>query len=177
MPRPPRVDFPGAVCHVTSRGNGRADIQGSGDDRERFLGQLAHHLRLAAAVACAYVPPAEARIGQYRSGRRQDWDPDLPRWTVPLDEIDAAVARPYGVDRALLSAHGRRAGAAKAAAVELAARLADVSHRAVGVRYGIGAAAVGAIHRRLQDRPDVLQAVESLARKLGKTRTKLKVQV
>jgi len=74
-----------------------------------------------------------------------------------------------------LSAHRHRVGAANAAAVELAARLADMSHRAIGVRYGIGPAAVGAIHRRLQDRPDVLQVVESLARKLGKTRTKLKV--
>ena len=26
MPRPPRIDFPDAVYHVTSRGNGRADI-------------------------------------------------------------------------------------------------------------------------------------------------------
>jgi hypothetical protein len=47
--------------------------------------------------------------------------------------------------------------------------------RAIGLRYGIGAAAVGAIHQRLQDRPDVLQVVESLAQKLCKTRTKLNV--
>ena len=26
MPRPPRIDFPDAFYHVTSRGNGRADI-------------------------------------------------------------------------------------------------------------------------------------------------------
>jgi hypothetical protein len=57
----------------------------------------------------------------------------------------------------------------------LAARLADASGRAIGLRYGIGAAAVGAIHRRLTDRPAVLQVVESLARELRKTRTKLKV--
>jgi hypothetical protein len=43
------------------------------------------------------------------------------------------------------------------------------------VRYGIGAAAVGAIHQRLADRPDVLQVVESLTQQLRKTRTKLKV--
>jgi len=26
MPRPPRIDFPDALYHVTSRGNGRADF-------------------------------------------------------------------------------------------------------------------------------------------------------
>ena len=40
MPRPPRIDFPGAVYHVTTRGNGRADIFYGDDDRERFLAQL-----------------------------------------------------------------------------------------------------------------------------------------
>ena len=55
MPRPPRIDFPDAVYHVTSRGNGRADIFWTDDDRQRFLGQLAHHLRLAAVVLYAYV--------------------------------------------------------------------------------------------------------------------------
>jgi hypothetical protein len=60
-------------------------------------------------------------------------------------------------------------------AVELAVRLADTSGRAIGVRCGIGAAAVGAIHHRLAGRADVLQVVESLARQLRKIRTKLKV--
>jgi hypothetical protein len=41
MPRPPRIDFPDAVCHVTSRGNGRAAIFWTADDRQRFLDQLA----------------------------------------------------------------------------------------------------------------------------------------
>ena len=37
MARPPRIDLPGAVYHVTSRGNGRAEIFWSDDDRQRFL--------------------------------------------------------------------------------------------------------------------------------------------
>jgi hypothetical protein len=85
VPRPPQIDFPDAVCHVTGRGNGRAEILRNEDDGQGFLGRLA-----------------------------QD-------------------------------------------------------------HYGIGAAAVGAIHRRLADRPDVLHVVESLAKELRKTRTKLKV--
>jgi putative transposase len=334
MPRPPRIDFPDAVYHVTSRGNGRADIFWNDDDRRRFLGQLAQHLHLAAVVLYAYVlldnhfhllvrtPRAnlsrfmqrlltahalyarykhrrpghlfqgrfkaklvedevyllaatryihlnavkiaacrrmsrqerlerleaypwssyrgyvsaaraeefvrydvlreygrdlsaarrqyrayvraclteddtpmlaamaasryaiggaafvertEARIEERRSGRLQDRDLDLPRWTVPPEEIDAMVARHYGIEVAVLSAHGHRAGPAKAVAVELAARLAGMGSRAIGVRYGIGAAAVGAIHQRLAARPAVLRVVETLARQLSKATTKLKV--
>ena len=89
-----------------------------------------------------------------RSGRVQDRDVDLPRWTVALEEIDAAVARRYGVDPAVLKTHGHHAGPAKAAAVAVASRLANLSGRLIGQHYGIGSAAIGAIHRRLADRPD-----------------------
>jgi REP element-mobilizing transposase RayT len=55
MPRPPRIDFPDAVYHVTSRGNGRADIFYSDDDRQRFLAQLAHHLGQCGVILYAFV--------------------------------------------------------------------------------------------------------------------------
>ena len=55
MPRPPRIDFPDAVYHVTSRGNGRADIFHSDDDRKRFVAQLAHHVHLCAIDLYAFV--------------------------------------------------------------------------------------------------------------------------
>ena len=55
MPRPPRIDFADALYHVTSRGNGRAEIFWSDDDRQRFLGQLSHHLQMAGVVLYAYV--------------------------------------------------------------------------------------------------------------------------
>lgn len=35
MPRAPRVDFPEAVCHVTSRGNGRAEVLWSMEEETR----------------------------------------------------------------------------------------------------------------------------------------------
>jgi hypothetical protein len=84
----------------------------------------------------AFIERTEERIGQRRSGRVQDRDLDLPRRTVSLEEIDAAVARHYRIDPGLLAAHGRCVGPAKGVAVELAARLADLSNRAIGEHYG-----------------------------------------
>ena len=325
MPRPPRTDFPNAVYHVTSRGNGRAVIFHSDEDRQRFLAQLAHHLhqcgvvlyafvlmdthfhlllrtpranlsrfmqrllssyalysrykhrrpghvfqgrfkaklvedelyllavtryvhlnpvkiaacrRLSAAERLArletypwssyggyaaaakaqefvsddvlqeygrdlaaarrhyrayvraclveddgplleamaasryaiggapFIEETENRIERRRRGREQDRDLDLPGQSVPLDEIDKAVARHYRMEPKGLSAHGRRVGPGKAVAVELAAQLADMSRRAVGAHYGMGGSAVAANHSRLAARPDLLQVVETLSAKL-----------
>lgn len=41
MARPLRIEFPGALYHVTSRGNARADIVGDDDDRRIFVDTLA----------------------------------------------------------------------------------------------------------------------------------------
>ena len=40
MARPLRIEFPGALYHVTSRGNARADIAGDDADRRIFLDAL-----------------------------------------------------------------------------------------------------------------------------------------
>jgi REP element-mobilizing transposase RayT len=42
MARPLRIEYPGAVYHVTSRGNGRADIYLSNEDRKLFMEVLEH---------------------------------------------------------------------------------------------------------------------------------------
>jgi len=47
MARPLRLEYPGALYHVTSRGNGRADIFLDDADRETFL-------RVVAAVVARY---------------------------------------------------------------------------------------------------------------------------
>ena len=331
MPRPPRIDFPDAVYHVTSRGNGRADIFHSDEDRQRFLAQLADHLHLCAVdlyaftlmdnhlhllcrtpranlsrfmqrllssyalysrykhrrpghlfqgrfkaklvedevyllavtryihlnpvkiAACrrlsarqrldrlevypwssyggyvaagkalefmnydvlkeygrdlaaarrhyrayveacvmeddaplleamaanryaiggaSFIERTEEQIEQRRSGRRQDEDLDLPRRAISLEEIDELVAHHYRIDPGMLSAHGRRVGFAKSVAVELAAQLADLSGRAVGEHYGVCANAVVANRRRLAARPEVLQAIEKLGRRLRKGKLK-----
>ena len=77
-----------------------------------------------------FVEQTEGRVEARRSGRAQDEDLDFPRWTVPPDEIDAAVAKHYGIDVQQLRAHGRSAGEAKVVAMELACRLAGLTGRA-----------------------------------------------
>jgi len=55
MARPPRITFPDAIYHVTSRGNGRSRIFRADDDRLRFVGQLQDNLDTFAVVCYAYV--------------------------------------------------------------------------------------------------------------------------
>lgn len=45
MARPLRIEFPGALYHVTSRGNAQADIFRDDDDRQVFLDTLGNALR------------------------------------------------------------------------------------------------------------------------------------
>lgn len=55
MARPLRLEFPGAVYHVTSRGNERRSIFRSDRDRRAFLGFLAETVRRFAWSVTAYV--------------------------------------------------------------------------------------------------------------------------
>lgn len=55
MPRSPRINFPDAVYHVTSRGNGRARIFFDDDDRHRFLRQLRDNVQMHALKLYAFV--------------------------------------------------------------------------------------------------------------------------
>ena len=122
---------------------------------------------LEAMAASRYAMGGREKGGR-RSGRLQDQDLDLPRRTAPLEEIDEAVARHYRVDARLFSSHGRSVGCAKSVAVELAAQLADLSGRAIGEHYGMCASAIGANRRRLAMRPELLQVIETLGRRLRK---------
>ncbi len=54
MSRPLRIEFPGAVYHVTSRGDRREPIFDDDADRQRFLGVLAHGLSRFDAQVLAY---------------------------------------------------------------------------------------------------------------------------
>ena len=56
MSRPLRIEFPGAVYHVTSRGDRREPIFRDDGDREMFLDILAHTLERLDAQAESQVP-------------------------------------------------------------------------------------------------------------------------
>ncbi len=43
MGRPIRIEYPGALYHITSRGNERKDIFQDGSDREKFLDIVADY--------------------------------------------------------------------------------------------------------------------------------------
>lgn len=55
MARPLRIEFPGAVYHVTARGNERKPIYRDDRDRTRFLDRLAVGVRRFELVVYAYV--------------------------------------------------------------------------------------------------------------------------
>jgi putative transposase len=120
----------------------------------------------------SFVEKTDERIERRRTGGIQDHDLDLPRRVVALDDIDAAVARHFKIEEQRLSQHGHRAGPAKAVAVELAVRLADLSGRAVGGHYRISSTGVGAIHRRMAERPEMLAIADKIERTLQKHRRK-----
>ena len=114
-----------------------------------------------------FVEKTERVIEGRRDGRVQNEDLDLPRWTVALEEIDRLVVRQYCIEEAALKGHGHRAGPAKAVAVELACRLADMNGRAIGEHYCLGSGAVSAIHRKVQkDWQNILPIVNELALRL-----------
>jgi REP element-mobilizing transposase RayT len=54
MARPLRIEFPGAVYHVTSRGNARQDIVRDDRDRTQFLTLLAHVIERYGWLCYAY---------------------------------------------------------------------------------------------------------------------------
>jgi len=54
MARPLRIEYEGAVYHVTSRGNARADIYLSDSDREMFIDVLEHVVERFGWVCHAY---------------------------------------------------------------------------------------------------------------------------
>ena len=55
MARQLRLEYPGAVWHVTSRGNNRQDIYVDDDDRLMFLGLLAEAVRRFRWIVHAYT--------------------------------------------------------------------------------------------------------------------------
>jgi REP element-mobilizing transposase RayT len=119
-----------------------------------------------------FIKRAEQRLARRQTTRARGEKAAMRQWMVPVDEINAAVARHYRIDPEDLRAHGNRCGPAKTVAVELACRLTDLTLQAIGSRYGgITPAAVRAIHRKVcQGRLAVTADVDALFAKLTKNR-------
>ena len=100
---------------------------------ERFVGETEDELkqaRLSKGVGGDIVWPP---------GRR-----------VAREVIEAAVEREFGVRAEALRTHGRRAGVAKAVALELCCRLTGETQRAIARHFGYGSeSAVGKQRKRL----------------------------
>ncbi|MBU4452912.1 transposase, partial [Patescibacteria group bacterium] len=54
MARPLRIEFPGALYHVMSRGNARQDIYTDDNDRREFLKNLEHCIKFHNLICHAY---------------------------------------------------------------------------------------------------------------------------
>jgi len=71
---------------------------------------------------------------------------------VDLERISRIVAEQYGIDPGALQHHGRRAGEAKALALELACRHTGLNQREIGRHYGnITSMAVCMARRRFRE--------------------------
>ncbi len=83
-----------------------------------------------------FVAKIEEEFKQRRTGQPTDRDVELPREQVDPQRIIQVVAAAYGIDPAVLQQHGRRAGEAKAVALELACRHTGLNQRQIGLHYG-----------------------------------------
>jgi putative transposase len=117
--------------------------------------------------SAAFVEDVERQLEKRRTGRPTDRDVALPRQVLALERIVAAVADHYGSTADELRRHGRRAGVAKAVAIELACRLTMLNQRQIGQQFGgITSMAVCMARHRLEasDRPSVAAARQVLVR-------------
>ncbi len=54
MARPLRIQYPGAVYHITCRGNARADIYKDNKDRKAFLELLRESQKIYSIIIYSY---------------------------------------------------------------------------------------------------------------------------
>ena len=78
MARPLCIEFPGALYHVTSRGNDRADIYLGDEDRQAFLdvlGEVCQRMQWVCYACCLmtnhYRLVVETQAGNLSKGMRQ----------------------------------------------------------------------------------------------------------
>ena len=90
MPRQLRIDYPGAVHHVMSRGDRRENIYHDDVDRQDFLKTLAE--------ACHKAAASEREPGRSRRGNpkaKQTCQENAPKYGLPPPTWDSVPTRFY----------------------------------------------------------------------------------
>ncbi len=138
MARPLRIEFPGALYHVTSRGDRREDIFENDDDRETFLGVLGrvvidyhwlcHSYCLLSNHYHLIVETMQRHLGKEKE------DLNIPRLqkrpvVLPLQELDEKAAN-------------------RNEAVREAYATGGYSQREIGEYFGLHPSTVGVIIRK-----------------------------
>lgn len=141
-----------------------AEGRGAGGKRKayrKYVERMAcqddeEYLRVAGASGYAigdeeYLEEVAEQLKSRRRERAVTSDIVWPEDKLPgIEAVEAAVMKEFGAKRADLHCHGRRAGVAKAVAVELCCRLSGKSQRAVGQYFGYSTdAGVGKQRQRL----------------------------
>jgi len=97
MARPLRLEFPGALCHLTARGNARAPIFLDDEDRELFLQLLGREVEQQRWRLCAYC-----LMDNHYHLLVETSEPSLARGMARLDAVyTAAFNRRHRARRAL----------------------------------------------------------------------------
>lgn len=144
MSRSPRIDFPDALYHVISRGNGREDIFWADDDRHRFVQQLADGIRSAGVLYEGYVCAKRAADfvcydmlrdhGRSLAAARRNYRASIQAYVVGDDRplLDAmkanryAIGGPEFVTQIERQLQGRRSGRPQDADVDLPRLRVDI---------------------------------------------------
>ena len=136
---------------AAARGHYRAYVHACVMEDDRPLLEAMRSSRYAIGSQ-QYVAEIEQEFEKRRTGKATDRDVALPRAQVDLQRITQIVAEQYGIDPGALKQHGRRAGEAKALALELACRHTGLNQREIGRHYGnITSMAVCMARRRFRE--------------------------
>jgi REP element-mobilizing transposase RayT len=129
----------------------RACVQACLLDDDRVLREAMHASRYAIGSE-TYIRGIEATLKKQYQGMVSNRDLALPREYMDLEVIDEEVSREFDIRSEDLQRHGRRAGEAKAFAMELACRFTGLNQRQIGEHYGnVTSMAVCMARRRFRE--------------------------
>lgn len=168
------LDLMGGIGKTAKRKAYRKYVQRMACDED------AEYLKAASASGYAigddeYLEEVAEQLESKRMERTITGDVVWPEDKRPgIDVVEAAVLKEFGISRADLHCHGRHAGTAKAAAIELCCRLSGRTQREVGQYFGYGTDAGVCKQRqrfavKLAADDALLSRVEKMAKRVAKS--------